>query len=55
MLEKVDLTKDLNKLKGRDFDYIFHQAAISDTTAMDQKLMLETNFEAFVKLYEIAK
>ncbi|MBR2112955.1 MAG: NAD-dependent epimerase/dehydratase family protein [Helicobacter sp.] len=50
-----DLTKDLNKLKGRDFDYIFHQAAISDTTAMDQKLMLETNFEAFVKLYEIAK
>lgn len=50
-----DLTKDLDKLKGRDFDYIFHQAAISDTTAMDQKLMLETNFEAFVKLYEIAK
>lgn len=50
-----DLTKDLHKIKERDFDYIFHQAAISDTTATDQKLMLETNFEAFVNLYEIAK
>ena len=50
-----DLIKDLDKIKNRDFDYIFHQAAISDTTAMDQKLMLETNFEAFANLYEIAK
>ncbi|WP_395001771.1 ADP-glyceromanno-heptose 6-epimerase [uncultured Helicobacter sp.] len=50
-----DLIKDLDKIKNRDFDYIFHQAAISDTTAMDQKLMLETNFEAFVNLYEIAR
>lgn len=50
-----DITKNLDKIKDRDFDYIFHQAAISDTTAMDQKLMLETNFEAFVNLYEIAK
>lgn len=50
-----DITKNLDKIKDRDFDYIFHQAAISDTIAMDQKLMLETNFEAFVNLYEIAK
>lgn len=50
-----DITKDLYKIKGRDFDYIFHQAAISDTTAMDQNLMIRTNFEAFVELYEIAK
>ncbi|WP_394959564.1 ADP-glyceromanno-heptose 6-epimerase [uncultured Helicobacter sp.] len=50
-----DINTDLDKLKDRDFDYIFHQAAISDTTATDQTLMLETNFEAFVNLCKFAK
>ena len=29
------------------FDAIFHEAAITDTTVMDQKAMMEQNVEAF--------
>lgn len=50
-----DITKDLHKLKNHNFDYIFHQAAISDTTTTDQNLVMQTNFEAFLQLYELAK
>jgi ADP-L-glycero-D-manno-heptose 6-epimerase len=47
----------------RDFDYtplgkldgIFHQAAITDTTVMDEKLMRSVNVEAFVRLLEFAR
>jgi ADP-L-glycero-D-manno-heptose 6-epimerase len=35
-------------------DAIFHQAAITDTTVMDQKLMLEVNVEAFRNLLDFA-
>ena len=30
----------MKRLKAHKFDYIFHQAAISDTTVMDQKKMV---------------
>lgn len=36
------------------FDYIYHEAAISDTTALEQDLMIQTNVNAFVDLLEIA-
>jgi len=36
------------------FDYIFHQAAISDTTAKEQDIMIETNVNSFQKLLDIA-
>ena len=36
------------------FDYIFHQAAISDTTVSDQELMLKTNVNAYEDLLKIA-
>lgn len=36
------------------FDYIFHQAAISDTTANEQDLMIETNVNAYENLLKIA-
>ena len=36
------------------FDYIFHEAAISDTTVADQDLMIKTNVNAFKKLLDIA-
>lgn len=36
------------------FDYIFHEAAISDTTALEQDLMIKTNVNAFKELLEIA-
>ncbi|RDU63958.1 ADP-glyceromanno-heptose 6-epimerase [Helicobacter sp. MIT 14-3879] len=38
---------DLAKLDNLDFDYIFHQGAISDTTCLDQELVLKTNYESF--------
>ncbi|PAF41518.1 ADP-glyceromanno-heptose 6-epimerase [Helicobacter sp. 11S02596-1] len=45
---------DLEKIADLDFDYIFHQAAISDTTVLDQELVMQTNHEAFLNLYHIA-
>lgn len=37
------------------FDGIFHQAAITDTTVMDEKLMMSVNVEAFIKILDYAK
>jgi ADP-L-glycero-D-manno-heptose 6-epimerase len=37
-----------------DFDVIFHQAAITDTTLMDQKRMTEVNVEGFRRLLTFA-
>lgn len=44
-----DLTNeaDLRRLESYKFDYIFHQAAISDTTCLNQNLLLKTNYESF--------
>ena len=36
------------------FDYIFHQAAISDTTVLEQDIMLKTNVNAYENLLKIA-
>ena len=36
------------------FDYIFHEAAISDTTALEQDLMIQTNLNAYKDLLELA-
>ncbi len=36
------------------FDYIYHEAAISDTTALEQDLMIQTNVNAFADLLDIA-
>ncbi len=35
------------------FDYVFHEAAISDTTALEQDLMIKTNVNAFKDLLDI--
>lgn len=45
---------DLDRLRDYKFDYIFHQAAISDTTVTDQKIMIDTNVNAFKDLLDIA-
>jgi len=47
--------EDLKRLREYKFDYIFHEAAISDTTVGDQKIMIDTNVNAFVDLLEMAK
>lgn len=51
-----DITKkeDLDKLREFDIDYIFHEAAISDTTVLDQKIMIDTNVNAFKDILDIA-
>ena len=46
---------DLERLGDYSFDYIFHQAAISDTTVKDQKIVMQTNLNAFKDLMDIAK
>jgi ADP-L-glycero-D-manno-heptose 6-epimerase len=40
--------------KKYKFDYIFHEAAISDTTVLEQDLMIQTNVNAFKDLLDIA-
>jgi len=40
--------------KNFRFDAVFHQAAITDTTVEDQKLMMETNADAFRLLLDSA-
>lgn len=40
--------------KDYKFDYIFHQAAISDTTVNEQDLMIKTNVNAYENLLKIA-
>jgi len=37
-----------------EFDFIFHQAAISDTTVQEQNLMIKTNVNAYEDLLKIA-
>ncbi|MFK5977089.1 MAG: ADP-glyceromanno-heptose 6-epimerase [Sulfurovum sp.] len=44
----LELDEDYN------FDYIFHQAAISDTTVAEQDLMIKTNVNAYEALLKIA-
>ena len=40
--------------KTYKFDYIFHEAAISDTTALEQDLMIKTNVNAYKDLLDLA-
>jgi ADP-L-glycero-D-manno-heptose 6-epimerase len=46
---------DLGVLSDFSFDYIFHQAAISDTRVYDQELIIQTNVNSFYDILDIAK
>lgn len=46
---------DLNLLNNFKFDYIFHQAAISDTRIYDQEIIMRTNVNSFYDILEIAR
>lgn len=50
------ITADLFEYMPEDkyFDAIFHEAAITDTTVMDQKAMMQQNVEAFKNLLHFA-
>ena len=51
----INNKKDLLLLKNYSFDFIFHQAAISDTRVYDQEIIMQTNVNSFYDLLEIAK
>ena len=44
----------LNLEVNYKFDYIFHEAAISDTTVQEQDLMIKTNVNAYKDLLDLA-
>ena len=46
---------DLEILNNYKFDYIFHQAAISDTRVYDQEVIMKTNVNSFFDLLKKAK
>jgi ADP-L-glycero-D-manno-heptose 6-epimerase len=46
---------DLSRLNDYSFDFIFHQAAISDTRVYDQEIIMRTNVNSFYDLLAIAK
>ena len=47
--------KDLTLLDAYNFDYIFHEAAISDTRVYDQEIIMQTNVNSFYSILEKAK
>jgi ADP-L-glycero-D-manno-heptose 6-epimerase len=47
--------RDLALLREYKFDYIFHQAAISDTRVVDEEIIMRTNVNSFYDLLNIAK
>jgi len=46
---------DLALLADYKFDFVFHQAAISDTRMYDQEIVMKTNVNSFYDLLAIAK
>jgi ADP-L-glycero-D-manno-heptose 6-epimerase len=51
----INIKSDLKKLDDYKFDYIFHQAAISDTRVDNQELLMRTNVNSFYDILEKAK
>jgi len=51
----INSKADLALLDDYKFDYIFHQAAISDTRVNNQEVVMQTNVNTFYDLLEIAK
>jgi len=50
----IGVEAEMERLWEYNFDYIFHQAAISDTTVMDQKKMVHINTNAFKDILDMA-
>ena len=47
--------EDLKVLASYNFDYIFHEAAISDTRVYDQEEIMQTNVNSFYDILEMAR
>ena len=48
-------SNDLERLLDYSFDFIFHQAAISDTRVYDQEIIMKTNVNTFYDILELTK
>lgn len=51
----LNSAEDLSLLESYRFDYIFHQAAISDTRVYDQESIMKTNVNSFYFILEMAR
>ncbi len=51
----INNQNDLALLGDYKFDFVFHQAAISDTRVYDQEIIMKTNVNSFYDLLAIAK
>jgi ADP-L-glycero-D-manno-heptose 6-epimerase len=51
----INIKADLELLSDYKVDFIFHQAAISDTRVYDQEVVLKTNVNSFYDLLALAK
>ena len=51
----LNCKEDLKLLEAYDFDYIFHEAAISDTRVYDQEIIMQTNVNSFYDILEMAR
>ncbi len=51
----INRSEDLARLRDYRFDYIFHQAAISDTRVYNQEIVIQTNVNAFADILTLAK
>jgi len=48
-------SNDLERLLDYNFDFIFHQAAISDTRVYDQEIIMKTNLNTFYDILDLTK
>jgi len=51
----INNAKDLLMLQNYNFNFIFHQAAISDTRVYDQEYIIRTNVNSFYDILNLAK
>ncbi|MBG7601209.1 MAG: ADP-glyceromanno-heptose 6-epimerase [Gammaproteobacteria bacterium] len=49
----INQSDDIQRLRAIDFDYMIHFAAISDTTVLNELLMVQTNLNAFTDLLDL--
>ncbi len=52
---KIEDKTLINSLEGKKFDFIFHQAAITDTTITDEEKMMQVNVDGLKNLLNLAK
>ena len=52
---KIEDEKFIDSLRGKRFDFIHHQAALTDTTIEDEEEMMRVNVDGFKNILSLAK